>query len=132
MDRLKAFFDEDEVPEDIGGLTRAAKKEPEELSIQNGTFKWTTGGSKSTDSDKASSPSAPASSVGTNDVADDAATTASVSTRTAVGQNEQVFELKDINIRITPRKLTVSFIHTSDFGRLVLIFGTFGTFVSRS
>ena len=108
MDRLKAFFDEGEVPEDISGLTRTVTKEPEELSIHHGSFKWTTGGSKkATNSDKASAQADPAPA-GSNGVADDAATTASASTRTAVERGDQVFELKDINVRIVPGKLTVS------------------------
>jgi hypothetical protein len=108
LGRLKAFFDEGEVPKDISGLTRTPSKEPEELSIERGTFKWTAGGaSKSTKSDKTSTATTTPSSASETEVVDEAATTASVSTRTAVDQAEQVFELKDITVQIVPRKLTV-------------------------
>lgn len=104
---MKAFFDEGEVPEDISSLTRSVNKEPEELSITRGTFTWTKGGSaKPTDADKTSTAPTPASA-SESGATDEAAATASVSTRTAVDHGEQVFELKDITVKIIPRKLTV-------------------------
>jgi len=50
LDRLKAFFNESEIPPDVGSFTRDIRTSPEELSIENGSFKWTTGGTKEDES----------------------------------------------------------------------------------
>lgn len=105
---MKAFFDEGEVPDDVSTLTRPVSKEPEDLRIEHGTFTWTKSGSgKSSESDKASTPSTSSSAneIGTTD---ESVATASVSTRTAVERGNPEFELKDITVKIVPRQLTVS------------------------
>jgi len=97
----------------VCSFSRPATSEPEELKIENGTFKWTAGGSgtddaKSGEAAKASNaePSAPSPSEHESSEEDTAAT-ASTPTPAAVEQGNQVFELRDISLTLTPGKLTV-------------------------
>ena len=101
------FFNENEVPECISSLVRVTTRVPEELSIESGTFRWATPGSTKSDAAvKASSP-LPISDIDSGSGVNEAIAT-SVSTRPAIDQEGgQLFELKDINVRIPSGKLTV-------------------------
>ncbi|KAF8587167.1 multidrug resistance-associated ABC transporter [Ramaria rubella] len=109
LDRLSAFFNEDEVPEDVCSFSRDVSGEREDVSVEGGVFRWVGTGANSPPVAAVDSKATSANGVaGLSE--DNNTASASVSSRTAVEQSEtgeNVFELRNINVKLARGKLTV-------------------------
>ncbi|GJJ07979.1 hypothetical protein Clacol_002186 [Clathrus columnatus] len=103
LNRVSDFLNVEEVPEDAYTPTRQVSKDPQELLIENATFRW-----PNTDRATGLAESSPESLSGGTTVVGDAQSeiAASTTTSTAIGA-ERVFELRDISVKPALGKLTV-------------------------